>query len=163
MHGHTQRIISSSLSREQTGHDVPRWMPFCACNSLLRSFQPRLACNQVVCSHLVQECGGGPAVGSTSSVSSGDTAIPLTQAVTLSLNSDCLRWKLGLLLLYVKNHNDIPKQQFVLFPWTQYSRADQRTASGRHPGNQEGAFYEGISLFIQENGSILLYIVRLLS
>lgn len=70
MHGHTQSIISSSLSREQTGHDVPRWMPFRACNSLLRSFQPRLACNHVVCSRLVQECGGGPAVGSTSHVSS---------------------------------------------------------------------------------------------
>lgn len=70
MQGHTQRIISSSLSREQTGHDVPRWMPFHACNSLLRSFQPRLACNQVVCSCLVQECGWGPAVGSTSRVSS---------------------------------------------------------------------------------------------
>lgn len=36
--GTHKRIISSFLIREQTGHDVPRWMPFHACNSLLRSF-----------------------------------------------------------------------------------------------------------------------------
>lgn len=148
MHGHTQRIISSSLSREQTGHNVPRWMPFHACNSLFRSFQPRLACNQVVCSRLVQECGGGPAVGSTSRVSSGDTAIPLTQVVTLSFNSDCLRWKLGLLLVYVKNHNTIPKQQSVwLIPmnsvWQSWHKDSQWETSRKEPCMKGSAFLHG--------------------
>lgn len=163
MHGHTQRIISSSLSREQTGHDVPRWMPFRACNSLLRSFQPHLACTQVVCSHLVQECGGGPTVGSTSSVSSRRrSSSPYTGCHTA--------FKLRLLEMKAWSVTGVCQEPqwysqtagFGLFPWTQYGRADTRAPSARHTGSQEGAFYEGISLFTQENGSILLYVVKLL-
>lgn len=120
MHGHTQRIISSSLSREQTAYDVPRWMPFHACNSLLRSFQPHLACTQVVCSRLVQECGGGPTVGSTSSVSSRRcSSSPYTGCHT--------EFKLRLLELKAWSVTGVCQEpqwysqtaEFGLFPWTQ--------------------------------------------
>lgn len=143
-----KRIISSSLSREQTGHDVPRWMPFHACNSLLRSFQPRLACNQVVCSCLVQECGGGPAVGSTSSISSERYSnSPYTACLT--------EFKLRLFEMQAWSVTAVCQEpqwysltaKFGLFPWTQYGRADTRTASGRHSGRsllqRDQPFYAG--------------------
>lgn len=136
MHGHTQRIISSSSRREQTGHDVPRWMPLRACNNLLRSFQPRLARTRVVRSHLVQECGGAPTVGSISGVSS--------RSYSSSLYTDC-HTEFKPRLLEMKGWSVIsvcqePKwysqmAKFGLFPWTQHGKADTRTPGGRGPWN----------------------------
>lgn len=62
--------------------------------------------------------------------------------------------------MYVKNHNDIPKQQSLAYS---YELSMAELTQGQPVGDiQEGALYEGISLFTQENGSILLYIVSLL-
>lgn len=76
--------------------------------SLLRSFQPRLARTRVVGSHLEQECGGAPTVGSTSGVSSRSYSSSL-YAVTPRSNPAFLRRNVGLLFVCAENQYEIPK------------------------------------------------------